>query len=239
MPIRITLKRGNKRKVITCANPKRRNPGRLIYWYKMKTGGHWFSLVARPGETPAERLSRAIYTDASAIGAMPAGMSLGTWRNMASNAVYYPKHTVPVLKKSNPKRKSESVSDLYIMGIGEGRTLLRALKKEGEYNAARDIPKIIENIKKAMQGASAQVKEVNKGELAFWKHQQNLKGAGRKKRKTKSRPSAHEAFNVYIGRKFIDTVFASKGAYTAAEMKTSLVNHDGYDSRITVTKARK
>jgi len=106
MSIRITLKRGNKRKVITCANPKRRNPGRLVYWYKMKTGGHWFSLVARPGETPAERLHRAIYTDASAIGAMPAGMSLGTWRNMASNAVYHQKHTVPVLKKTNPKRRN-------------------------------------------------------------------------------------------------------------------------------------
>ena len=84
----------NRRRVL------RKNPGKLVYWYKMKTGGHWFSLVARPKETPAERLSRAIYTDASAIGAMPSGMSLGTWRNMASNAVYHPKHTVSVPEKN-------------------------------------------------------------------------------------------------------------------------------------------
>ena len=61
------------------------------------------------------------------------------------------------------------------------------------------------------------------------------------RRKTKARRNPSDAFNVYLGRKLIDTVFASKGSHgvTAAEMKYSLVNHDGYDYRITVKKARK
>ena len=59
------------------------------------------------------------------------------------------------------------------------------------------------------------------------------------RRKTKARRNPSDAFNVYLGRRLIDTVFATKGSYTAAEMKKSLVNHDGYDSRITVKKARK
>ena len=45
------------------------------------------------------------------------------------------------------------------------------------------------------------------------------------------------AYNVYIGRKLIDTVFQS-GSSTAAEVKRSLVNHDGYDPRIKVTKQK-
>jgi hypothetical protein len=45
-------------------------------------------------------------------------------------------------------------------------------------------------------------------------------------------------FNVYLGRKWIDKVFYADG-YTAAEVKRGLVNHDGYDPGIKVTKERK
>jgi hypothetical protein len=45
------------------------------------------------------------------------------------------------------------------------------------------------------------------------------------------------AFNVYKGRKLIDTVFSSDSD-TVADVKLSLVNHDGYDADIRVTKPR-
>lgn len=49
---------------------------------------------------------------------------------------------------------------------------------------------------------------------------------------------AHNAFNVYnIDGKLIDTVFDSET--DPAEVKRSLVNHDGYDHNIRVTKCRK
>lgn len=49
---------------------------------------------------------------------------------------------------------------------------------------------------------------------------------------------AHKAFDVWIGRKRIDTVFAVP-TYTVEEMRRSLVEHDGYDPRIRVTVARR
>lgn len=45
------------------------------------------------------------------------------------------------------------------------------------------------------------------------------------------------AFNVYKGRKLIDTVFYT-GTETADDVRKSLISHDGYDSDIRVTKAR-
>lgn len=45
------------------------------------------------------------------------------------------------------------------------------------------------------------------------------------------------AFNVYKGRKKIDTVFYS-GNFTTDDVRRSLVGHDGYDDDIRVTKAR-
>jgi len=45
------------------------------------------------------------------------------------------------------------------------------------------------------------------------------------------------AFNVYKGKKLIDTVFYNDGI-TKDEVKNSLVNHDGMDSDITVCKRR-
>lgn len=45
------------------------------------------------------------------------------------------------------------------------------------------------------------------------------------------------AFNVYKGRKLIDTTFWNDGI-TAEEVKNSLINHDGYDSDIRVCKRK-
>jgi hypothetical protein len=53
-------------------------------------------------------------------------------------------------------------------------------------------------------------------------------------------PSANQAFNVYLGKKLIDTVFYSASAKVdTEEVRKSLINHDGYDSRIKVVKCRR
>ena len=46
------------------------------------------------------------------------------------------------------------------------------------------------------------------------------------------------AYNVYLGTKLIDTVFQS-GKSDADEVRRSLIDHDGYDHRIRVVKARR
>jgi hypothetical protein len=46
------------------------------------------------------------------------------------------------------------------------------------------------------------------------------------------------AYNVYFGTKHIDTVFQS-GTSSADEVRRALIDHDGYDHRIRVTKARR
>ena len=48
-----------------------------------------------------------------------------------------------------------------------------------------------------------------------------------------------QTFNVYLHGRLFDTVFYSKLFITADEVKESLINHDGYDSRIMVYRARK
>jgi hypothetical protein len=56
----------------------------------------------------------------------------------------------------------------------------------------------------------------------------------------KSEAKRHRAFNVYLNGKNIDTVFYSSGtSVDADEVKRSLINHDGYDSEITVREVRK
>jgi len=56
----------------------------------------------------------------------------------------------------------------------------------------------------------------------------------------KNRPtSGLRAFNVYLGRRCIDTVFYSKtDKITEGEVYNSLVNHDGYDGRILVQEEK-
>lgn len=44
-----------------------------------------------------------------------------------------------------------------------------------------------------------------------------------------------QTFHVYLHGKYIDTVFYVPG-FTAEDVRRSLINHDGYDSRITVRK---
>lgn len=48
-----------------------------------------------------------------------------------------------------------------------------------------------------------------------------------------------KAFDVYLNGRKIDTVFYSASATeTPADVKRSLVDHDGYDPRIVVKRAR-
>lgn len=48
-----------------------------------------------------------------------------------------------------------------------------------------------------------------------------------------------DAFNVYLNGKLIDTVFYSKECKEKAEdVKQSLINHDRYNPKIVVRKAR-
>ena len=67
-------------------------------------------------------------------------------------------------------------------------------------------------------------------------------GAAAMQERTGSGSAAHVhrgsgvAYNVYLRGKHIDTVFQS-GASTVDEVKRSLINHDGYDPAIRVTKA--
>ena len=45
-----------------------------------------------------------------------------------------------------------------------------------------------------------------------------------------------KAFDVYLNKKLIDTVFYNDGI-TAGEVRKSLIDHDGYDPRISVISA--
>ena len=48
-----------------------------------------------------------------------------------------------------------------------------------------------------------------------------------------------KAYNVYLNGRKIDTVFYGDAVkVTAADVKRSLIDHDGYDPRIIVNKAR-
>lgn len=51
----------------------------------------------------------------------------------------------------------------------------------------------------------------------------------------KKRTGAHQAWNVYLHGKKIDTVFWVPSA-DADEVRRSLINHDGYDPAITVRR---
>lgn len=49
-----------------------------------------------------------------------------------------------------------------------------------------------------------------------------------------------KVFDVYLNGKLIDTVFYSKSdKITAYEVKQSLINHDGYASRIVVKLSKR
>ena len=47
-----------------------------------------------------------------------------------------------------------------------------------------------------------------------------------------------DAFDVFLLGKEIDTVFFIEGTVTPEEVKQSLINHDGYDPRIIVKRAK-
>jgi hypothetical protein len=47
--------------------------------------------------------------------------------------------------------------------------------------------------------------------------------------------TVHQAWNVYLNGKLIDTVFFTRDM-SADDVKRSLIGHDGYDSRITIRR---
>ena len=47
-----------------------------------------------------------------------------------------------------------------------------------------------------------------------------------------------QAYDVYLNGKCIDTVFFVKKGIDAEYVKSALINHDGYDYRITVRKVK-
>ena len=49
---------------------------------------------------------------------------------------------------------------------------------------------------------------------------------------------AHQTWNVYLNGKLIDTVFCNHGD-SAADVRRSLINHDGYDASITIRRSNK
>ncbi len=49
---------------------------------------------------------------------------------------------------------------------------------------------------------------------------------------------AHQAWNVYLNGKLIDTVFCSPSD-TADDVRRSLIDHDGYDPGITVRRSNR
>lgn len=50
---------------------------------------------------------------------------------------------------------------------------------------------------------------------------------------------AQKAFNVYLRGKWIDTIYYNASAnVTCDEVRQSLINHDGYDSRIVVRRSK-
>jgi len=56
---------------------------------------------------------------------------------------------------------------------------------------------------------------------------------------TKKSRKTSRAFNVYRGRKLMDTVFFT--GYNAEDVRRSLIDHDGYpyDIRVTARRSRK
>ena len=50
---------------------------------------------------------------------------------------------------------------------------------------------------------------------------------------------SQRAFDVYLGKTLIDTVYYSRSVNVdVEEVKKALIDHDGYDSRIQVREAR-
>jgi hypothetical protein len=51
---------------------------------------------------------------------------------------------------------------------------------------------------------------------------------------TNTKGNPMQAFDVYLGRKIITTVFYRKGEFTAGEVRRSLIEHDGMPPNIAV-----
>ena len=176
MAIRVTLKRGNKRKTITLKNPlplsweeEARIAKVTAKYSNQRTMPTKKKALARRRLDERVKKARARWKKSKLDKKEIPYKKLAVMRGLKRAIFLHKKY-----KKNKRKNPNKPVTKLYLMGIQDARGLLRLLKKVGDYNAERDIPKIIDNLKRAMRGASDQVKEVNRGELAFWKYQQNL-----------------------------------------------------------------
>jgi hypothetical protein len=73
-------------------------------------------------------------------------------------------------KRKSQTRYAKTVTDLYLLGIREGREMSAFLNKTGE---PLDIPAILKNLETNLKrGFSREMSDVFRGERDFWKHQQ-------------------------------------------------------------------
>lgn len=64
---------------------------------------------------------------------------------------------------------AQTVTQAYLLGIGEGRSLLRDMKARGEYDPERDIPAILATLKACLAAKpSRDVAGMYRGERDFW-----------------------------------------------------------------------
>ena len=64
-----------------------------------------------------------------------------------------------------------TVSDAYLLGISEGRDLLRTLQAQGGYNPAIDAPAMLASARLGLKGQSGTMAQVARGEIDFWRNQ--------------------------------------------------------------------
>lgn len=64
---------------------------------------------------------------------------------------------------------THQVTESYVLGIREGRSLFKQLRSEGSDPVAL-APAIIDNIRQTMRGFTGEMRDTFRGELDFWKH---------------------------------------------------------------------
>ena len=64
----------------------------------------------------------------------------------------------------------KTVSDAYLLGISEGRSLLRSMQSRGDYSPDM-APELLASAKRAAKGQSGTMAQVARGEIDFWRNQ--------------------------------------------------------------------
>lgn len=69
----------------------------------------------------------------------------------------------------------ETVTAAYLLGIGEGRSMLKGMKARGEVIDAATISALIDNLTRCLaQGFAREMADTFRGERAFWRNQLRL-----------------------------------------------------------------